>query len=141
MFFQSSFKVLSKSFQSSFSSLSVLVSPFKVFSKFSLWPWLCLSLCNKFLGDVAWHCTLSYSVVRLVMIASLNCSQNSTPFWCKASFCTIKIDNFRIYQLGHRMFCLTNKKTAGFDWPIRKQQVFNGPIRKPHVLFDQSKKQ
>ena len=39
------------------------------------------------------------------------------------------------------MFCSTNKKTAGFDWPIRKQQVFKNlefsktlSIKKPRVF-------
>ena len=33
--------------------------------------------------------------VRLLLIEPLNCWQNSTPFWCKTSFCTIEIDDFR----------------------------------------------
>ena len=42
--------------------------------------------------------------------------------------------------LGNHMFCSTNKKTAGFDWPIRKQQDFKNlefsktlSIQKPRV--------
>ena len=98
--------------------------------------------------------TSSYDEATLHLMAPMDFWRNSTPFWCKASLCTLKIDNFRIYQLGHHMFCSTNKKTAsfwwanektagffmsplgyrmicstnkktaGFDWPIRKQQVF-----------------
>ena len=35
----------------------------------------------------------SCGAVRLVLIEPLTCWRNSTPFWCKASFCTIKIDD------------------------------------------------
>ena len=42
--------------------------------------------------------------------------------------------------LGNHMFHSTNKKTAGFDWPIGKQQVFKNlefsktlSIQKPRV--------
>ena len=50
--------------------------------------YVCMSV-----SDVARWRTLSYGAVRL--IAPLNCWQNSTPFWCKASFSTIRIDHFR----------------------------------------------
>ena len=47
--------------------------------------------------------TSSYSVVRLVLIAPMNCWRNSTPFLCKASFCTMKIGHFRARAIfsGH----------------------------------------
>ena len=53
---------------------------------------------QQILGDVARCHILSYGAVRL--IAPLNCWQNSTQFWCKASLCTIKIDNFRTYHIA-----------------------------------------
>ena len=55
---------------------------------------MCLSLCNKFLRDVARRRILLYNAVQLVLIAPLNSWQNSTPFWCEASICTVKIDHF-----------------------------------------------
>ena len=56
------------------------------------------SLWKKFLGDITQRRMSSYVAVRLVLIAPLNCWRNSTPFWCKARLCTIKIDNFRTYH-------------------------------------------
>ena len=44
--------------------------------------------------------TLSWGADKLVLIAPLNCWRNSTPFWCKASLCTIKIDDFRTLSIG-----------------------------------------
>ena len=64
------------------------------------------NFCKKFLGDVARRCSSSFSAVRLVLIAPLICWQNSTPFWCKASLCTIKIENFRTYH-GQSLFNLS----------------------------------
>ena len=37
--------------------------------------------------------------VRLALKALFNCWRNSSPFWCKASFCKLKIVNFRQMQL------------------------------------------
>ena len=42
--------------------------------------------------------------VGLFLIASLNCWRNSTPFLCKASFCTMKIDHFRAQAIDHVVF-------------------------------------
>ena len=84
---------------------------FYIFSKGNFALWVALSrcpyqipvasFCNKILGDVAQHCTSSYDAVRLVLIEPLNFWRNSTtPFWCKASLFTIKIDNFRTYDIA-----------------------------------------
>ena len=50
--------------------------------------------------------TSSYGTVRLVLIAPLNCWRNSTQFWCKASLCTIKIENFRQYHMAQAYLTL-----------------------------------
>ena len=84
----------------------------------SLCPCLSLSQCNRFLSGVAQHSSSFYSAVRLALTAPLNCWRNSTPFWCKASLCMIKNDNFRTYGpnlLGLSLFVLQiewkNKKS------------------------------
>ena len=41
-----------------------------------------------------------YGAVRQVLKAPLKNWQNSTPFWCKASLCTLKIDHFRTYHIA-----------------------------------------
>ena len=38
---------------------------------------------------------------------------------------------------GNRMFCSTNKKQQVFDWPIENSSFFHGPIRKPHDFANQ----
>ena len=38
--------------------------------------------------------------VRVVIIVPMNYWQNSTPFWCKASLCTIKFDECRTYYMA-----------------------------------------
>ena len=70
------------------------------------------------------RCASSYDVATLNLMAPMDFWRNFTPFWCKAILCTIKIDNFRICQLGHHMFCLTNKKTASFWWANGKTAGF-----------------
>ena len=45
-------------------------------------------------------CTFSYYEIRLVLIAPLYCWCNSTLFLCRASLCTIKIDNLRAYHIA-----------------------------------------
>ena len=78
-----------------------------LFSKGNLALWVALSWCmclcvyvcvKQIFGDVARCRTWSYGAVRLVLIAPFNCWRNSTPFWCKTSFCMIKIGNFRTYH-------------------------------------------
>merc|ERR1711954_344607 len=61
---------------------------------------LCLTSCQfvsafLFFVYVTRRRTSSYGVARLVQIAPLTCWRNSTPFLCKASFCTMKTDHFR----------------------------------------------
>ena len=51
--------------------------------------------------NLTWRRMSSCGAVRLVLIAPLNCWQNSTPFWCKASFCTIKTDDIRTLSIVH----------------------------------------
>ena len=46
------------------------------------------------------------SSLGAVLIAPLNCWRNSTPFWCKASLCMIKIDNFRTYHMARAYLTL-----------------------------------
>ena len=52
------------------------------------------------LYHIVQRCIALYDTVRLFLIAPMNCWQNSTPFWCKASLCTIKIDDFRTLSIG-----------------------------------------
>ena len=54
------------------------------------WRWHAF-LAFLFFVYVARRRTSSYGVARLVQIAPLNCWRNSTPFWYKSSFCTVKI--------------------------------------------------
>ena len=77
---------------------------------------LCLTSCQfvsafLFFVYVARRRTSSYSVARLVQIAPLNCWRNSTPFLCKASFCTMKTDHFRPQLLTTRT-CLTKGRNT-----------------------------
>ena len=76
-----------------------------VFSKgFGRYLALCLTLLVQaflFFGNVARRRTSSYGVVRPVLIAPLHCWRNSTPFLCKASICTVKIDHFRARAIDH----------------------------------------
>ena len=59
----------------------------------------CMSVCVcMYVTNISWCRTSSYVAVTLVLIAQLNCWRNSTPFRCKASLCTIRIDNFRTYH-------------------------------------------
>ena len=74
---------------------------------------LCLTSCQfvsafLFFVYVARRRTSSYSVARLVQIAPLNCWRNSTPFLCKANFCTMKTDHFRPQLLT----CLTKGRNT-----------------------------
>ena len=79
-----------------------------VFSKgFGRYLALCLTLlvqASLFFGNVARRRTSSYGVIRPVLIAPLHCWRNSTPFLCKASFCTMKIDHFRARAIDHLVF-------------------------------------
>ena len=50
--------------------------------------------------------TLSYGAVRMVLISPLNCWRNSTPFLCKANFCTIKIYHFESELLTNSVLFL-----------------------------------
>ena len=54
------------------------------------YSWLAFDI-YVFFGDVAQLWTSSYGALKLVLIAPLNCWQNSTPFLCKASFGMMKI--------------------------------------------------
>ena len=74
---------------------------------------ICVCMCVCMCVANFWRCRVaSYSAVRLVLITPLNCWRNSTPFWCKASLCTIKIDNFRTYHIARAystfvvLFCI-----------------------------------
>ena len=46
----------------------------------------------------AQRCMRLYDVVSLILIAPLNCQENSTPFWWNAHLCRIRIDNFIIWS-------------------------------------------
>ena len=69
---------------------------------------------------VARRRTSSYGVAKLVQIAPLNCWRNSTPFLCKASFCTMKIDHFRARAIDHSVlfFQLLKSQILAFNLGI-----------------------
>ena len=52
------------------------------------------------IGDIRSCVATLYEVARLIMMSPIYCWRNSSPFWCKASLCTIKIDDFRTLSIG-----------------------------------------
>ena len=69
-------------------------------------------------------CMSSYDAVRPVMIAPMNCWRNSTPFWCKPSLCTIKIDNFRtIARAYSTLVVLVKDVTLRLGWAGVKGKI------------------
>ena len=63
---------------------------------------------EKNLGEVVQSCMSSNGAVILVLITPLNCWRNCSPLWCKASLCTIKIDNFRTYHMARAYSTLSH---------------------------------
>ena len=67
---------------------------------------------NRVQNDQYWrHRATLYVIVqcRLVLVAPLNCWQNSTPFFGAVAFCTMKIDDFRT------LFITNNDKLKNDD--------------------------
>ena len=58
---------------------------------------LCVCACviNQFFSNIVWHCTTSYDVAVWILMSPIDCWKNSTPFWCKISLCTTKVDKSR----------------------------------------------
>ena len=65
-------------------------------------------------SDVTRRRMSSPGAVRQVLIAPLKNWRNSTPFWCKASLCTLKIDHFRTYHIA-RAYSTLVISVLGFD--------------------------
>ena len=63
---------------------------------------LCVCTCviSQFSGNIALRCLTYYDVARLILMSPIDCWQISTPFLCKASFCTTKIGDFRTQGSG-----------------------------------------
>ena len=62
--------------------------------------YVCMCVLCMYVTNFMRRRSSSYGAVTLVLITPLNCWLNSTPFWCKASLCTIKIGYFRTYHIA-----------------------------------------
>ena len=71
---------------------SIFFNPTLLDTVFSQRGFVCACVINQFFSNIAWRCTIFYSVASLILISPMDCWQNSFLFWCKASFCSRKID-------------------------------------------------
>ena len=75
---------------------------------------VCVSVCVNVcvcVCVISQFSTMFYDVTRLILMSPIDCWRHFTPFWCKASFCMTKIDNFRTQLSG-----TTELLQAFIDW-------------------------